>query len=279
MFYLILLILFHRCHASETSGAYCYSGKKLTWISWQDKQVTRTVALAMALTNIAAHSSLYTPLRNPTPPALVPGLGRLTVDFTSAWHCSALLSAAIETSTLPTRLHHHHGGRGRIGRLDDLAAFLNVNGGQNIATLAMSVGDGGDAVRPKSGAHTEVNCSWGGGDGKSWRRDTKKEDHVFAETHVLRGFEEQLDGEEKANDGPGDARRTISRWGNPCRSAPSGCHACFLRIRRASIFWSGLDADARTYITPVLLGIRWWIVFRPSFLLRLLPRFGGGVQQ
>ena len=181
----------------------------------------------MTLTNVAAHSSLYTPLRNPTPPALLPGLGRLTLDSTSAWHCSALLSAAIETSTLPTRLRRS--GRGGIGRLDELAAFLNVSGGQNIATLAMSVGDGGE-VEPKSSTLAGVNCSWGS-DGKSWRRDRNEEDddeenHVFAEAHVVRGFEEREDdgghGDKKAKDGwPGHLRRSIiSRWGNPCCSAP-----------------------------------------------------------
>lgn len=191
----------------------------------QDKQVTRTVALAMTLTNVAAHSSLYIPLRNPTPLTLLPGLGHLTLDSTSVWHCSALLSAAIETSTLPTRLRRS--GRGGIGRLDELAAFLNVNGGQNIATLAMSVGDGG-SVEPKSSTLTELNFSWGN-DGKPWRRDKNEDDdkdHVFAEAHVVRGFEEREDdgghGDKKAkDDGPGHLRRSIiSRWGNPCRSAP-----------------------------------------------------------
>jgi len=62
----------------------------------------------------------------------------------------------------------------------------------------------------------ELNFSWGN-DGKPWRRDKNEDgdkDHVFAEAHVVRGFEEREDdgghGDKKArDDGPGHLRRSI----------------------------------------------------------------------
>lgn len=58
------------------------------------------------------------------------------LDRRSVWHASALLSTAMESITLPSRLKAQNGVR---QSLDDIAASLNVNGNQNIAKLRMSV--------------------------------------------------------------------------------------------------------------------------------------------
>jgi hypothetical protein len=144
----------------------------------------------MALSTVASLSSIYVPLRNP--PSVLPSY--LTVDRTSAWHTSALLSAAIETSTLPTRLH---GGAGRLGRMGDMASFLNLNGGQKIAMLSMAVSgpestnNAGDQEKPPKSCSTgdaaRIRCSWDGEDKSSWRQ---KHSHIFAEATVARGFNE-----------------------------------------------------------------------------------------
>ncbi|KAI5848868.1 tubulin domain-containing protein [Tricharina praecox] len=192
----------------------------------RDKQVTRTIALAMALSNIASLSSVYIPLLNPPLPSALPGY--LSVDRTSEWHTSALLSAAMETSTLPTRLHD---GAGRLGRMDDLASFLNVNGGQKIAMLSMFVSGPEESPNANDGSYDDgrvphpprlemikkagrINCSWGQQETKSWR--TVKEDHVFAEANVARGFDDDDPEEPVQPERTGDRHEPIiSRWGHP----------------------------------------------------------------
>ena len=60
----------------------------------------------------------------------------IIVDPTSQWHVSALLSTALETMTLPSRLKARGGSRGTI---DQLVNATNVNGNQNVAKIRMSV--------------------------------------------------------------------------------------------------------------------------------------------
>ncbi|CCX08018.1 Similar to Protein dml1; acc. no. A2QAY5 [Pyronema omphalodes CBS 100304] len=168
----------------------------------RDKQIGRTVTLATALSTIASASDIFTPLR--IPPAVLPGC--LTIDTTSQWHNSALLAAAIETATLPTRLHARAGG---MGRISELASLLNVSGNQRIAMLSMSVVSGpekstneddDERVRlPKLSAitdETRIECSWDNNAAKPWRH--RKKEHIFAEANVSRGFDE--DEEEEAED-------------------------------------------------------------------------------
>ena len=98
-----------------------------------------------------------------------------------------------------------HGGGG-FGRIDDLAALLNVTGGQTIAMLSMSV-SGPDEERtdmqddrmrpPKMAAIPKaerINCSWGQDGSKPWRG--AKKEHVFAEADVSRGFAEDDDADD-----------------------------------------------------------------------------------
>lgn len=79
-------------------------------------------------------ASMYIPLS--IPPTQLPQYVHL--DRNSQWHTSALLSAALESITLPTRLRHDAQKRGFV---DDLEAALNVNGSQRIAQLQCSILD------------------------------------------------------------------------------------------------------------------------------------------
>jgi hypothetical protein len=190
----------------------------LTWS--QDKQIGRTVTLATALSTIASASDIFTPLR--IPPAVLPGY--LTIDTASQWHNSALLAAAIETATLPTRLHARVGG---MGRISELASLLNVSGNQRIAMLSMSVVSGpekstneddDERVRlPKLSAitdETRIECSWDNNAAKPWRY--RKKEHIFAEANVSRGFDEDEEEEAEDSDRAEDSyeeQPIISRWG------------------------------------------------------------------
>ena len=87
---------------------------------------------------MSTHASMYIPLS--VPPTQAPQY--LRFDRGSQWHTSALLSAALESTTLPTRLRHDIQKRGFA---DDLEAALNVNGNQRIAQLGYSMLDPEDA--------------------------------------------------------------------------------------------------------------------------------------
>jgi hypothetical protein len=60
----------------------------------------------------------------------------VSIDRKSPWHVSALLSTALESMTLPSRLRAQNG---LWQSLDETAGALNVNGNKNIAKLQMSI--------------------------------------------------------------------------------------------------------------------------------------------
>ena len=80
---------------------------------------------------------MYIPLS--IPPTQLPQYVHL--DRSSRWHTSALLSAALESVTLPTRLRHDT----QKHRLVDFETALNVNGNQRIAQLQCSMLDSENA--------------------------------------------------------------------------------------------------------------------------------------
>ncbi|OBT40986.1 hypothetical protein VE00_08236 [Pseudogymnoascus sp. WSF 3629] len=88
---------------------------------------------ARSIAEVSSQASLYIPL---TIPSSLPSY--TTLDPSSLWHASALLSTAVETMTLPSRLHARAGTRSSLA---DTGAALNVNGTQNIARLQMSIGE------------------------------------------------------------------------------------------------------------------------------------------
>lgn len=94
----------------------------------------RTVNAARMINAMSTHASMYIPLS--VPPTQTPPYVR--IDRDSQWHTSALLSAALESMTLPTRLRRDNQKRGFF---DDLGAALNVNGNQRIAQLQCSILD------------------------------------------------------------------------------------------------------------------------------------------
>jgi hypothetical protein len=58
------------------------------------------------------------------------------LDPHSQWHVSGLLSTALESMTLPSRLKPHNMS---LQTLDQLGNALNINGSQNIAKLRMGI--------------------------------------------------------------------------------------------------------------------------------------------
>ena len=76
---------------------------------------------------MSTHASMYIPLS--IQPTLLPQY--IHVDRNSQWHTSAVLSIALESITLPTRLRYDAQRRGFV----HLETALNVNGNQRIAQL------------------------------------------------------------------------------------------------------------------------------------------------
>jgi len=95
----------------------------------QEKRFLKLSNTAKSFSEIASQASLFIPMAMPS--AMLPSY--VTMDSHSQWHVSGLLSTALESMTLPSRL--------KINRqtLDQLANTLNVNGGQNIAKIRLSI--------------------------------------------------------------------------------------------------------------------------------------------
>lgn len=110
-----------------------------------------------------------------------------------------LLSLAMETCTLPTRIRDNN-STGFLGRLDDMATLLNVSGNQKIANLAMSiyqVGTRGDPLNylspmapPPPDSVPKIELSWDSGSTRIRGGKIDSDGHIFAEAEILRGFSE-----------------------------------------------------------------------------------------
>ena len=160
---------------------------------------------AKTLNEMSMHASLYIPMSVPTK---LPQYVQLKHD--SQWHTSAMLSTALESMTLPSRLKPAYSRR---GFLRDMEAALNVNGNQRIVQLQCSILDpktestqssqirgSGDHRAPKSLQHsmleeddvenTNVNLDidLSGGDiVSSTVNGLRVSDHVFGALDCLRG--------------------------------------------------------------------------------------------
>ena len=98
------------------------------------KQLQRTINAARTINEMATNASLYVPLS--VPAIQLPQYLHLNRD--SEWQTSALLSMALESMTLPSRLRPDEQRRGLLG---DIEAALNVNGNQRIAQLQCTMLD------------------------------------------------------------------------------------------------------------------------------------------
>ena len=100
----------------------------------REKHMLRMVNTARTIHEVSSQASAFVPVADP--PRSLPGY--VGMDRSSQWHTSALVTTAVETMTLPSRLR---AGNGRRGVLADLEAALNENGNQRIYQLRESVLD------------------------------------------------------------------------------------------------------------------------------------------
>ncbi len=191
------------------------------------KQLLKTVNSARTMNEMATHASLYIPIS--IPPGPLPEYVQLNRD--SQWHTSALLSAALESMTLPSRLRPDTQKRGLLG---DIEAALNVNGNQRIAQLECSIMDPEveppkltnnygtrDDRAPSRTSHTMIeedgksiksyfNISLSDGDlvsSSSVSRTHRASEHTFGAVQILRGRNEIFKAEDTDDDGITYARK------------------------------------------------------------------------
>ena len=185
------------------------------------KQLLRSLNAARMIQEMSTHASMYIPLSIPAAP-LPP---YVHLDRSSQWHVSALLSAAVESMTLPSRTRFGVQKRGLLG---DLEAALNVNGNQRIAQLQCSIIDPGDELPRDSSVHgskddrvpsntnntiieiegveavnTSLDISLSSGDHRPSASSVIKQrasDHVFGAVEGIRGKIDQAQEEEMDED-------------------------------------------------------------------------------
>ncbi|KAJ2986212.1 hypothetical protein NUW58_g5135 [Xylaria curta] len=111
----------------------------------REKRLLKLVNKARALAELSSQASLVVPLAMPE--ELLPS--SIHLDASSPWHVSALFAAAIESTTLYSRLRTTDlAYSSNLGRMTDL---LNVFGRQNIANIEMS------PIKPPSPAQNGTN--------------------------------------------------------------------------------------------------------------------------
>lgn len=97
----------------------------------REKRLLRLANKARTLTEVYKYASVVVPF---TVPFAKLDPTRLAMDAASQWHNTALLVAAMESVTLPSRLRDRR-NRDTMGTLADM---LNAMGKQNVASLGMS---------------------------------------------------------------------------------------------------------------------------------------------
>ena len=106
------------------------------------KQLLRLTNAARMLMEMSTHASMFIPL---SLSARLPQYVQL--DHNSEWHTSAMLSSALETMILPSRMKRIEFNR---GFLSDMEASLNINGNQRISQMQCSVLEPEIAITPRA---------------------------------------------------------------------------------------------------------------------------------
>ncbi len=127
------------------------------------------------------------------------------VDCGSPWHTSALLSAAMESATLPSRLLPQLGGGAQRASLDEISQIVNTTGAQTLAGLRMGLGsrDAG----PEEANKLDIDLF---GIGREDKDGLDRQKRIFGKSISSRGeLDEEYDADED------DEKETRRRIGDP----------------------------------------------------------------
>ncbi|KAJ5578683.1 uncharacterized protein N7459_007647 [Penicillium hispanicum] len=169
-------------------------GKKSIWV-WaiedgtkmqRHRQLKKDTNKAKSLYSISPQSTLYVPIVDI--PQKLPGY--LHVDRQSEWQSSALISSALETVTLPSRLRPYH---------DFEASLAGDDGRQNIFELQSTINPKNHERKPlneeeASKPTTEFDIDF------TYDEDQSKSPHIFNQVQVMRGGEPRETPESRDDD-------------------------------------------------------------------------------
>lgn len=152
----------------------------------QHHQIKRDMNKARSIYAISPQSSFYTPIIDP--PQRLPT--SYNVDRQSEWQTSALISSAVETMTLPSRLRPHHdfeasltGDDGFHKILELQSSILADNEDQHSTANKRDVSNDDDG---SSQVKTEFDIDF------TYDSDDSKTSHIFNQVQVTRGFDPEL---------------------------------------------------------------------------------------
>ncbi|KAJ5901574.1 hypothetical protein N7495_002102 [Penicillium taxi] len=168
-------------------------GKKSIWV-WaiedgtkvqRHRQLKKDTSKAKSLYSIAPQSSLYVPVIDI--PQKLPGY--LQVDRQSQWQTTALLSSAVETVTMPSRLRPYHDFESSLAGDDgrhtifELQSTINPKDKEESQT---------DEQTSKPETEFDIDFTYGG--------EHNKTVHIFNQVQVNRGGEFGTSSESQGND-------------------------------------------------------------------------------
>lgn len=153
----------------------------------QHKQFKKDTNKAKSLYSISPQANLYVPIMDL--PHKLPD--HVHVDRHSEWQTTALISSALETVTMPSRLRPYH---------DFEASLTGADGTHTIFELQTSFNPGEDgrelATKEDGSAQTEsefdIDFTYDG--------EGSKTSHIFNQVQVMRGSEQQQSSEPAKED-------------------------------------------------------------------------------
>ncbi|KAJ9264347.1 hypothetical protein DTO212C5_7182 [Paecilomyces variotii] len=152
----------------------------------RQKQILRSINVAKSISAISPQVSLYTPIMDPPHPLPT----YLNIDLQSEWYKSALITSAIESATLPSRLRQYHdieaalAGDDGTHRIFELKASIVPEASENPAGSSRTEAETAGSLSEDDGidenAKFDINFSC---------IDPAGRHHTFNEIQVARGFE------------------------------------------------------------------------------------------
>lgn len=165
------------------------------WIpaNWtQHQQIKRDMNKARSIYAISPQSSFYTPIIDP--PHRLPKT--FNVDFQSEWQTSALISSAMETVILPSRLRPYRdfesslAGEDGIHKIFELQSMILTDKEAQHSTKPTNGAESSEDASSQVKTEFDVDFSYDS-------RDSNKS-HIYNQVQVSRG----INPEQKKNDGP-----------------------------------------------------------------------------
>ncbi|KAN0070793.1 Tubulin domain containing protein [Elaphomyces granulatus] len=181
------------------------------------KQLNQTTSSARTLCAISPQSTIYCPILDP--PYSLPSY--LSIDLQSEWYTSALVSSAVETITMPTRLRHNGdfetsliGEGGGLRRIFELQSAIiperddQINQPSNPAGKTPSATEN-ESNKVKVDMTTDFDIDF------TVHNNPSKEQQVFNQVRVIRGLGVDESSEESLKDDPRLARKLGLHKGIP----------------------------------------------------------------